>query len=358
MVDIICYLTGSLLLAIAALDVFLTILYARNGVSLLSARSNKGIWLIFRRAALTIPSRKNMTLSFCGPFLMVFNLALWAGLLIVGFCLIVWPQLGAAVTSSQGTTGRGFWTAFFYSGYTFTTLGLGDLQPRTDLFRFLSVLESAIGFIYFTMTITYFLSVYTAIQNRNALALRLHHKTGGTADAAVYLAGMRRTRQVQEVSRELSQDAASLSELQESHHLYPILHYFRFKESRYALPRILAICLETASLARSLGEADCAEFRDSAAPGQLWTSTLDLLSTLTHSFLPRKFHSHIESGDPVDPESWHRRFHKAIEKIDGSLSETELASAEKAYKQLRRQWNPFIVAFCRSQVYTLEEIMP
>jgi hypothetical protein len=364
MVDILCYFIGILLVVIAALDVFLTVLYSRSGISLLSSRINKSAWLIFRSAALKFPSRKDMILSFCGPFLMVFNLAIWATLLIVGFALIAWPQMGEALTASQGATGRGFWSAFFYSGYTFTTLGLGDVQPRTDLFRLLSIIESAMGFSFFTMTITYFLSVYNGIQKRNTLAMILHHKTRGTGDAAEYLAGIRRARQVQEVSRELSQDAAALSELHESHHLYPILHYFRFKESRYALPRILAISMETASIARSLGEGPCREFKDSAAPGQLWVSTLELLRTLTHSFLPERFHDpigsvdHVDHVDHVDTESWRDRFVHSMAKIDGSLSDADLASATGIYIQSRKQWNYLIVGFCQYQAFTLEEIMP
>jgi hypothetical protein len=325
---VICYISGSLLVAIAAIDVFLTILYARSGFSLLSNYINRWGWLLFRLVARTFYGRKDLIFSFCGPFLMIFTLFFWAILMIAGFALVTWPQLGALVTASSGMTDQGFWNAFFYSGYNFTTLGLGDLLPRNDLFRFLAVLEAGMGFAFFTISISYFISVYDAIQRRNSLALRLNHRTSGTADAGNYIAGQWRDGDIHDMRRELSELSVTISNIMESHHLYPILHYFRFQENHRSAPLLLAICLEIASLTKSAGEGPRQHFKPMAAADQAWNSVMDLLAMMT-TFMPKQFRDHIGREDHIDTALFHRRFFNIIEKIDHDLPEehTELAAA-------------------------------
>lgn len=60
---------------------------------------------------------------------------------------------------------------FYYSGYSLTTLGTGDIVPKTATYRLLTVLEAVLGFSTFTRTLTYFLSVYSALRQRNVFAL-------------------------------------------------------------------------------------------------------------------------------------------------------------------------------------------
>lgn len=105
--------------------------------------------------------RKVLLLSFVGPALLVILAAFWLLLLVLGFALLYWPALGTSLEASKGGTSTDFLAALYYSGFSFTTLGLGDIEPQTALLRMLTVTEAALGFSFFTLTITYFLSVYS-----------------------------------------------------------------------------------------------------------------------------------------------------------------------------------------------------
>jgi hypothetical protein len=73
----ILYATGSIMVLVAGVDVFLTVLYARSGTGLLSPRTNRLIWYLFRQSARRCGRRKHTILSFCGPITLVILLALW-----------------------------------------------------------------------------------------------------------------------------------------------------------------------------------------------------------------------------------------------------------------------------------------
>src|SRR4051812_2008955 len=107
-------LAGALLMALVLLDVFFTILYARVGTEVISAYVARLIWLMFRRL-LSNDSRQR-SLSFCGPLIVVALLLTWSILLALGAALIIHPQLGTTVTSSNQETPTDFVTALYVAG--------------------------------------------------------------------------------------------------------------------------------------------------------------------------------------------------------------------------------------------------
>lgn len=179
---------GAVLVTVSLIDIYLTVLFPRLGSSLLSLRLGKGMWRLFRLIARIAPFKDEMLLAHSGPMLMIATVIIWVCLLISGFALIIWPELGSTIQSSDGWTETDFVTALYYSGFSLTTLGTGDLTPEASFQRLLIILEAAIGFSIFTLTITYLFSIYSAIIRRNTFALSLHHRSAGTADAAEILA--------------------------------------------------------------------------------------------------------------------------------------------------------------------------
>lgn len=77
-----------------------------------------------------------------------------------------------------------------------TTLGVGDLAANSGGYRTLTVVQAAMGFSYFGMTITYFLSVYSSLLNRNAFAEELYHKSSKRNDAAELIAKITQAKSV------------------------------------------------------------------------------------------------------------------------------------------------------------------
>lgn len=139
-------LSGIGLVLLALTDLFLTVLYPCSDKSVLSMLLSRGIWQLFRLAARTPGCDRDRLLSYCGSTVLVVIVIVWTTLLISGFALINWDALGSAIQASQGSTPTDFATALYYSGYAFTTLGTGDLVPKTGTYRLLMILEAGAMF--------------------------------------------------------------------------------------------------------------------------------------------------------------------------------------------------------------------
>ena len=60
-----------------------------------------------------------------------------------------------------------------------TTAGASDLAPRTAFFRIAYVVMSVIGITTLTLTVTYFLEIYNALQARNVYVSNRSHDSIG-----------------------------------------------------------------------------------------------------------------------------------------------------------------------------------
>jgi Ion channel len=121
------------LVLLALIDIYLTVLHPRIESSLLSVSIASTTWHIFRYAArMIVPKRRHQLLSYGGSTIVVIVVAVWILLLIFGFALISWTGLGTDIQVSQGQTPTDFITALYYSSYSLTTLGTGDLVPQTS----------------------------------------------------------------------------------------------------------------------------------------------------------------------------------------------------------------------------------
>jgi hypothetical protein len=215
-----------------------------------------------------MPKYKDRLLSYAGPTLLVLTVFVWVGQLLLGFTLIVWPALGSAIQASSGGTPTNFAAAFYYAGFSLTTLGTGDIVPLTPFHRLLTVLMAAVGFSVLTLSLTFFTSVYSALVRRNTFALGLHHRT---ADAAVLLSHLGPSGNFSDARSELTTMAENLINLYQSHHFYPVLHYFRFQGDAYALSRMALLPLDTATLIHSaLDEGAYPSLVRSSAVAALW----------------------------------------------------------------------------------------
>ena len=221
---------GVVLIAIATVDIFITVLYPRTGNSLLSMPICKGTWNIFRQVARW--SKSDRLLSYCGSVILVSIATVWIALFILGFALIVWTMLGDEIVSSQGKTPTDFGTALYYSGYNFTTLGMGNLVPQSTICQLLTILQAALGFATFTVTLTYLLSVLNALTQRNVFALSLHHRTGAKASAARLIIGWGMGGEFNNARSDITNIARDLFQLLESHHSHGVTRYLEIGQGK------------------------------------------------------------------------------------------------------------------------------
>lgn len=354
-------LIGTGMVFIVLVDVFLTVLYPRSGKGWLSVPLNQAVWQFFRfLSGLSFwPSDRvrRRILAFCGPMLLVIIVLVWILLLLFGFALMVWPALGSAIQSSlESKTPTSFAAALYYSGYILTTAGFGDLVPMTDFYRILAVVEAALGFSIFTLTITYLVAIYGALTQRNVFALSLHHRTAQSANAAELIARLGACGDFSNGRQDIADLSFNTLSLLESHHAYPVLHYFRFQHSYYSLARIIFLTMDTVALLRSALNAE--KYRSllrSAPMLELEDGGQHLLTELTNSFLPKCF-SHSRQSDNI-LRSW---YYESVERLQAEGIETVIdleAGAEK-YLSLRRTWEPCVMTLTEYLAYDWCEIAP
>ena len=277
---------------------------------------------------------KSKLLLFSGPVLIVTQATVWATLLLLGISLIVWPQLGGGIVSSNASgTETGFASAVYYAGFSITTLGVGDFVPKTAFAQIVTITAAAIGFSFFTLVLAYIISVYSALGRRNQFASEIDFRTGRTGDTLAYLRLHLSSDDRALLNQDLCDLASKLADLLESHHFYPALHYFRFSEPRYAMSRMLRFCLETASLLRATNDLrpDQSSVHPEATE-RLWHASLQMLEDAKKHFVICRV-----SRDEVDL-SLARRFSDQVHSIASEQSTFDPDAFDSAYSSSCHKW--------------------
>jgi hypothetical protein len=352
---------GGLLFLLILTDIFLIVLYARIGSGIISNRLTKLIWRFFRLASKPFGERRGIVLSFCGPVILIFLVLFWALTLTLGAALIIHPNLGSSVKLSTGETPTDFITALEAGGGSMAIVGASGFTPQTGGFRLLYLFNSLIGMSVVSLTLTYLMQVYNALQRRNALGLRTFLLTAETGDAAELVAGLGRDGKFSNGYSDLANWAGEISRVKESHHFYPVLFFFRFKESFYSTSQMTLVAFDTVSLIKSaLDDEEFLWLKNSAAATQVWRGAMLLVTALTENFLPEGTPDDPPTLDEATRERWRKRYFAALQKLREANIKTiadEQAGAEN-YISMRREWEHYITALAPTMAYRMDEIDP
>ena len=352
---------GALIIVLVLLDVFLTVLYARAGTGIVSDRLARLTWRFFRFVSKPFGRHRGIVLSLCGPHILVLFVALWDFSLTLGTALIIHPRLGTSLPSGSGGTPTDFITALFAGGSSTSIVGAGDFTPQTSGLRLFYLFTSLVGTAIVSLTLTYLMQVYTALQRRNALGLKIHLAAAETADAAELLAGLGPEGKFDGGHSNLSEMAVGMSEVKESHHFYAVLSYFRFRSSYYSMSQTTLVALDAVTLIKSgLDNKKYAWLRDSASVEQLRGASMLLLKTVTETFFPNGASDFQRRPDEETRDRWRRRYFAALRRLRQAGIETnadEQAGAE-TYVSLRAEWDNLITTLAPTLAYDMEEIDP
>ena len=354
-------LLGACLIILALLDVFLTVLYARIGTGLFSPRIARGIWRVFKTVCRFFPRQRDTILSFCAPITLVAIATVWVQAIIIGTALVIWPALGTGVQARQGATQTDFVTAYYYSGDLLTTVGNGDLGARNRFFKLLSVSQSLIGMSLITLTCTYLLEIYSALNRRNAFAVSLHNETASTGDAVEKVMALGPHGDFDGARADLQNIASRLVDLYETHHFFWIVTYFRFREPYYALSRILLVAMEIVTIIRSaLSEQRYSALIHCGPVNEIWNSGSHLLAHFAEVYLPNPPSPAPPELDDGREELWRRRYREVIMKLRGAGIETaeDPDAGEMQYVSMRREWDRYVRGFAKSLAHEMDEIDP
>lgn len=179
--------------------------------------------------------------SIYGPLSLMGLLGLWAFLLILGFGLIHW---GAAMISGDQTS---LATSLYFSGTTFFTLGLGDVQPLSPLARLLTVAEAGTGLGFLAIVIGYLPGLNQSFSKREVNISLLDARAGSPPTAAEMLYRHRDEHGMESIREILHEGERWSAELLESHLSYPVLAYFRSQHDNQSWLAALAVMLDTSA---------------------------------------------------------------------------------------------------------------
>jgi hypothetical protein len=349
---------GALLVFVALADVFLTVLYARMGAGLVGIELAHATWGIFRFFSRPFGARRSLILSFAGPSILVLLLLTWAMMLMTGAAMMIHPALGTSLRASSGPTPTDFITALFTAGNSLSGSS-SEVRPAGGGFRLLFIFDALVPTSALSLTLTYLLQVYTALQRRNTLGAKVHELTSETGDAAEMVAALGPQGRFETGHAQLADVASELNSVKESHHLYPVLFYFRFPEPQYSVSRVTLIGLDAVTLIKSaLDDREYAWLQESAAVDQLARASLRLVTSLERTFLGGAA-SEVDA-DPGTVSRWRLRYSAALRRLREAGIKTRADEREGAdlYVSMRAKWDGHIRMLAPAGAYSMLEIDP
>jgi hypothetical protein len=204
------------------------------------------------------------------------------------------------------------------------------------------------------------MQVYSALLRRNALALTLHLLTNETGDAAELICGLGPRSDFQTGASTIADLSTEMAVIKETHHFYPVLFYFRFQETFYAVSQMTLLALDTVTLINSALDSERhAVLKASGSLRQLSNSALKLLTTLDRTFLGRDMPpQHLP--DAVTGERWRQRYLDASRRFqDAGIAVTSNEQAGlTCYVDLRSRWDCAVMTLAPAMNYESAQVDP
>jgi len=240
---ILAALIGILVVSAVLRDAFETIILPRrvSGVrfSKVFYRLSWKPWAAVARR-MPLGDRRETFLSVYGPLSLLVLLVLWGILLMGGFALILW-----AANFDPHLSG---WDHLYVSGTTFTTLGIGDFTPHTDLARFVTVIEAGTGFGFLAVVISYLPILYQSFSRRETAISMLDEWAGSPPSAGGLYGRAVRFGATDDLKPLLQRWEEWTAELLESHLSYQVLSYFRSQHENQSWLAALTAIMDLASV--------------------------------------------------------------------------------------------------------------
>lgn len=345
-------IVGAALILLFLGDVFMTVLYARAGTGLLAPYWNRAAWALLRATSLLFGRRRTAILSLAGPLIVVALIGFWALGLTVGAGLIIRPELGGAIKPSSESTPTDFVTALLVAGNSLSIVGGGDYAPHTAGTRILFLINSLIGASVLSLVLSYLVQVYSALRERNALALTVHLMTASTGEAAEMLARLGLGDDGGDATSELSNLARALIATKEAHHFYPLLFYFRFEDPLYSVSRFSFVILDLVTLIETaLDQRQFGSLARSTPVISLHQCALLLLATINRN-LPT---TNDGTRHPAETCRSEQSYAAAAETL-GRAGVMVAPDGMDRYVAERRNWEPLICRVAPILGYELGEI--
>ncbi|MCM4158517.1 hypothetical protein FHG64_13105 [Antarcticibacterium flavum] len=308
MIESLYLAAGIIILILVIYDFFFTTLSASgmsfiaNGVSIFSDR------LI--QFAVRVVGRK--VYNYHGLFVNLMILSVWVILAWLGLFLL-YSSNPEMITNSSGRVANG-WERLYFTGYTLSTLGIGNFKPVSGVFEIVTSLFAFFGFVFFTSSMTYFISVSSAVVTKRTLVKSIYNLGKNPEEIAHNFLSLD--------SSYTYQQFLALQEMVDrhavNHHAYPVVHFYTQAKAKNCLSLNLARLDEAFSIL--LGSDDAENLHQELKPlRSALTNFIQTLDTKFSSSLPKIKNS-------VDPS-----FFNYSEKVQQN---TDLESRRKILQRL------------------------
>ena len=233
-------LLGLGLLATAMWDQYWTALGEGGGP--ITRRVAGGVRGLFVRLHRVWPESR--LLSVGGVATILATILVWVGMFWAGATLVFLADTESVVNATTGETAD-LWERIYFSGYTLSTLGIGDVQPRGALWRVFVPALSFLGLVQISFSIAYLIPISAAASHKRKVASYVSC-LGESADDIVV--NMWDGESVASLSDHLQSLTTDLVLLEQNHIAYPVLHYFHSLKRPEAIGPSLAVLDEALSL--------------------------------------------------------------------------------------------------------------
>jgi Ion channel len=200
-------------------------------------------WVFFTKW-LHSPRKRETSYSYYGPMSLIFLLALWAAVMVLGFASLFYA-LGSPFHDAHSA---GFASDLYVSGTTIFTLGLGDVVPVTPWARGVTILEAGAGLGLLAVVVGYFPVLYSAFSRREVSISLLDARAGSPPTAAELMRRHAYDGGQLALSQLLIEWERWSAELLESHISYPLLCYFRSQHNNQSWIGALTAVLDASAL--------------------------------------------------------------------------------------------------------------
>ncbi len=351
---------GVLTLLFVAYDVYATILDARARAGPISETLNRGVWGVARRLAFRLMrARRHHVLNLIGPLLMPALIVVYLILLVCGFALIYFPHMPTDFNVTEGMPVSKWLDSLYFSGVTLTTAGYGDITPRATAMRMVAVIEACAGFALISLSVTYLITVYRALERKRAVALSFYHQAEEGADVGGFIVHHHVDGCFYGLESALRTATHDIQELLESHVEHPIIHYFHTVEVYKSLPRVLFLTLESSAVIQSCLDAESyPQTCRHPTVRTLGVSARHVLRELVSSLgiKPRKRNNHTDGFE--ESRRWEKRFKATLRRLRdaGIATNPDERAGWEEYRAHRDEWESSLYRFARHLGYDWDEV--
>jgi Ion channel len=195
-------------------------------------------------------------LAIYGPLSVMLLLVIWASSAVVAFAFI---YHGIGSRFQEDGLPVNFVTLLYMSGSTFLTLGLGDVTSPDALGRMFMIFESATGFVFLGLIITYMPLLDQAYASREVGGLLLQSRAGKPPSAVRLLRRYTGPDRSQILRANLREGEQWMATILQSHLSHPVLCFYRAQHYGQSWLVSLTTVMDTSALLIVGGEGTVRE---------------------------------------------------------------------------------------------------